>query len=396
MSRAKLCLVCTLVSVLLVAAYACGQSTPAPKPSPTASPTAPPSPKATSAAPTTTPAKTTPAKTTAVSAPVSFAGKTISLVVPLSPGTGTDVLTRLYAKFLPKFLPGNPSVIVRNMPGAETTIGGNFVYDSRPDGLTLLSSAGSSQVPYILRMKAAKYDLSKMTAIISAGGGMVFYAKPGLVNKPEDLPNAKGLIFGYTSGSGSVMFIVSKELIGFPTEKIVLAYTGSGESRRAFIAGEINMSCDSTESYNANMTKEALKLLWQTGVLDPSGKVLREAGLPADLMTGNELAEKLTGKAPSGPGWEAYKAGLVIRSYGSVLFLPPNAPDNVVKTYWTAFENMMKDPESKDLIARSQGPEATWIIGETAEKGFKKSLVTDPKVVEYLRSILPKYGWSVD
>src|SRR5262245_23957323 len=70
--------------------------------------------------------------------PVTFKGKTITMIVGSSAGGGTDAAARLIAPFLAKYLPGNPAVIVQNMPGADGVVALNyFVQQVRPDGLTV-------------------------------------------------------------------------------------------------------------------------------------------------------------------------------------------------------------------------------------------------------------------
>src|SRR4051794_18734799 len=81
----------------------------------------------------------------AAQAPVTFQGKTITMLIDSAAGGGTDLTGRLLAPFLSKHLPGNPIVIVRNMPGAEGTVALNyFVQQVVPDGLTLITGAGPS------------------------------------------------------------------------------------------------------------------------------------------------------------------------------------------------------------------------------------------------------------
>ncbi|MBI2858542.1 MAG: hypothetical protein HYX90_05630, partial [Chloroflexi bacterium] len=146
-----------LVLILALLA-ACASATTTPKPTPTPSPS--PTPKPTTAAspsPTAKPAISPTAKPTA--APVSFAGKAITIVVPFAPGGGGDLAGRLYGKFLSNLLPGKPSVVVRNMPGGAATIGANFVYAAKPDGLTAMVAGGSVPLNQLVGLDAVKYDV---------------------------------------------------------------------------------------------------------------------------------------------------------------------------------------------------------------------------------------------
>src|SRR5215212_9586420 len=78
----------------------------------------------------------------AAAEPVSFKGKTVTMIVAYAAGGGTDLTGRLIAPYLTKFLPGNPAVVVQNMPGASGTRAMNHIVQrTQPDGLTILMGA---------------------------------------------------------------------------------------------------------------------------------------------------------------------------------------------------------------------------------------------------------------
>ena len=67
-----------------------------------------------------------------------YRGKTITIIIPIGPGGAYDAYARLIARHLGKQLPGNPTIIARNMPGAGGVIASNYLYNSAPqDGTTL-------------------------------------------------------------------------------------------------------------------------------------------------------------------------------------------------------------------------------------------------------------------
>ena len=67
-----------------------------------------------------------------------YQGKVITIIVGFSPGGGYDRLSRILAKHLPRHIPGNPTVIVQNMPGASSILAANYLYKVvKPDGLTI-------------------------------------------------------------------------------------------------------------------------------------------------------------------------------------------------------------------------------------------------------------------
>jgi tripartite-type tricarboxylate transporter receptor subunit TctC len=82
---------------------------------------------------------------------VDFKGKTVRIIVGTSTGGGVDLYARLIAQFLGRHLPGEPTVIVQNMPGASSLVAANFVYNmSKPDGLTLGALQGGPYFDQIL------------------------------------------------------------------------------------------------------------------------------------------------------------------------------------------------------------------------------------------------------
>src|ERR671919_428004 len=67
-----------------------------------------------------------------------YQGKTITMVVSSTTGGGYDLWARFVAPYIVKYIPGSPSIVVQNMPGAGNIIGANYVYGiAKPDGLTL-------------------------------------------------------------------------------------------------------------------------------------------------------------------------------------------------------------------------------------------------------------------
>src|SRR3954469_18810073 len=90
---------------------------------------------------------------------VSFAGKTITMIIASAPGGGTDVSGRIIANFLAQHLPGTPTVIIRNIPGAQGVTSMNyFVKQAAADGLTMTMGATNQADPLLYRKPNAAYD----------------------------------------------------------------------------------------------------------------------------------------------------------------------------------------------------------------------------------------------
>lgn len=375
----------TIVALTLILIVACAQSAPAVQTPPKATPSASPSVKPT--------AQKSPAE-----GPLSFAGKTVTIVVPYAAGAATDIIARLYGRYLPRYLPGSPIIIARNIPGGNATIGASYVYNSsKPDGLTLLVSSGSGAIAQLFGMSSARYDMAKMPPVMAVATATVYGIRPGIIDKPEDLPKAKGLVYGESTGSLGYIFIAMKELLGFQVDKVFLAYAGSGEARRAYIAGETNLATGTTTDYWVAMDdmvkKGELMLLFQSGIHDEKGNLVKDPGLPSSIMTGKELYEKIYGKTPSGIEWQAYN-GMVgtARSYDKLLTLPPGTPEVIIKAYWEAAQKVIEDPEFQKTAQSLVGDKAVWTVGKSLEDGVKRSFAMDPAVIKWLKETMAKHG----
>src|SRR5262245_4684340 len=99
----------------------------------------------------------------------SFSGKTVTIIVGYKPGGGYDATARMLARHLPKHIPGKPTVIVQNMPGANSVIAANHVYNvAKPDGLTIATFNRNLPIAQLTGVDGVKYDITKFAWIGSA------------------------------------------------------------------------------------------------------------------------------------------------------------------------------------------------------------------------------------
>src|SRR3954453_7713296 len=102
--------------------------------------------------------------------PVSFQGKQILMVIGYAAGGGTDTAGRLIAANLGKHLPGNPTIVVQNVPGGDGMVALNYiVQQTKPDGLTITMGSGTQIDPLHSRKPQAKYDPKDFNFIGGAG-----------------------------------------------------------------------------------------------------------------------------------------------------------------------------------------------------------------------------------
>lgn len=385
-----------LVVMALVMACAPGPTAkPTSSPSPTQKRTATPTTSPTTSAPSTTTAK---APSTTAAAPFSFAGKTITVIVDVTAGGGSDMFARVVTRHMSRFLPGNPAILVRNMTGGGGTIGANYAYAAKPDGLTLLNASGTPVLSYLLGSSAVKYDVKKMIPVVSSGSGNTYFARPGIADTVQDIAKATNMVFGYAAGMGGQFFALSVEILNIPAQKVILAYGGSSDAARAFLAREIN-TCGATtmeywRTFNPMVESKEIVPLFQVGTFDAKGDMVKDGGLPAFFPTVREVYQTLNGKEPSGMAWDAFRAyaGIGITNKFTWL-LPPGVPDNIVQAYWGAAENLLKDPQFQKDTALLAGSGSPLSAGKSLADVYGKVLTLDPKVVDWLKqTFAKKYG----
>ncbi|MDI7259735.1 MAG: hypothetical protein QME90_07430 [Thermodesulfobacteriota bacterium] len=323
-----------------------------------------------------------------------FKGKVIAFVVPFTAGGGTDLFGRLVARHLPRFIPGNPKAVVRNIAGAGGVTGANLAYLAKPNGLTALVSSGGSLMTGLARPKGVVFRLEEMQPIYSTPVGMVYFCRPILVSKPRDIMTAKGLIWGHVSPVSGVAsgFVWAKALLGFNVEKMIWGYGGTSAANMAYTTGETNFSGQSTEGYLASMQQyvdrgEAV-LLFQSGVLDENGAVVRERSVPG-VPTAPELYEQIYGKKPSGKVFEAYKVVVGSRTYGKCILFPKDTPAEIMGILRKAAIDMVKDPMFLKE-SEMQNPKAPHYFGESLARSYPAGVSAAPEVIDHMREYLEK------
>ncbi|MDI7261971.1 MAG: hypothetical protein QME90_18915, partial [Thermodesulfobacteriota bacterium] len=328
-----------------------------------------------------------------------FKGKVITLVIPISVGGGTDTAARLISRHLGKYIPGNPVIVVRNIVGAAALIGVNYAWAAKPNGLTLVLTDGKANIQNLVRPKGTDFKLEEMSPILVSATGTVFYARPGIIKEPKDILTGKGVISGLEDPSGGTgfSFVCAKELLGVRFEKEVWGYPGSGPRRLAFLAGEINLSVESSVGYKSSVKPYVERgqavPVFQSGILDEKGNVIRDV---PDIPTTPEIYQQIHGKAPSGLAWDMYKVMVAGRTFGKMLLFPPKTPAEIVNIYRKAAVEMVNSLEFHNESEKIE-PGARYLVGETLARTYLDGISARPEVVEFIKKVLSeKYGIVLD
>ena len=334
---------------------------------------------------------------TASAQSVDFSGKTIEFVIPFGVGGGSDVWARFNAPFLSKYLPGKPNVVVKNVPGGGSTTGANqFAANAKPDGLTIMGTSGSTQFPYLLGDKRVRYDYKDWNMIMAAPTGGVAYISPKFgVKSAKDLGKLKGQKLVYASQGATSLDLVpllAFRQLGLDVQH-VFGMKSRGEGRLAFERGEATIDYQTSSAYLKNslpLVKEGKAVpLFSWGVTDVNGNLIRDPAFP-DLPHVGEAIQIVTGKPPSGPQWEAFKAFLIAGFPAQkLLVLPKGTSKEVVEAYRQAVRQMLKDPEYKAGVARALGG-YDQVTDKAGESLYREGTTISPAARTLVREYLEK------
>jgi tripartite-type tricarboxylate transporter receptor subunit TctC len=266
-----------------------------------------------------------------------YEGKTLKILVSSGTGGGTDTAARLVSRFIGKYLPGNPKVLVQNMPGGGGTIANNyFASEAKPDGLTILQDSSSGIGNFVRGGPTIKYDPRKNRMIggVARSGTLVMIrneARDRLTNR-----NAKPVVVGDSDGIRSwvAMTVWAAEYLGWNL-RWIYGYPGSRELQLAIRQGEIDIWSTANVKLVNDLRREGVVQI----VMAEDER--RRKDFP-DVPT---FVETLGPKKPTGLAWEAFVAWAGSPDLDKFLVAPPETPDQLVKSLREAFAKVMKDPE---------------------------------------------------
>lgn len=311
-----------------------------------------------------------------------FKGKTIRLIVGLAPGGGFDTYSRVIARHMGKHIPGHPTTVVDNMPGAASLLAANYVYKAaKPDGLTIGNFVGGLSFQQMLGLPGVEFDAPKFEflGVPAQDNFMIGVAKSIGITSVEQWKTSGTVIkIGGVAPGGGTDDIpkVLKATLGLPLQ-LVSGYKGTGPVRLAFNAGEVQGACNSWESFKstwrAEMDKGEVVLLVQAN-LKPHPEV-PNVPWAVDLAKSDEAKKLILTSARVN--------GVLNRFY----VLPPGTPKNRVSLLRKAFMDTMKDPE---FLADTQKAKLDLdpIDGAEIEKQVRELFKLEPALVSKMREIL--------
>ncbi len=318
-----------------------------------------------------------------------YKGKTITLIVGFSPGGTFDLWARLFAQHMGKHIPGNPSIVVQNMPGAGSMTAANYIFSvAKPDGLTIGTVTPSLYIEQLMGRKEIRYDWAKFSWIGQPEKTeRIFYIRADAAFKTlDDIRRAPQPPKCGATGVGTASHYWPKLLEDAAGLKfsIVAGYPGASDVNLAIEKGEVHCWGGTVQAFFGS---EPGRTWAKTGFV----RVVTQGG------------RKRNEKLPEVPTiWELmeqHKASENTRRLVAVMLGPdelgrpyigtPGIPAARVKILRDAYRKTINDP---DLLTEVK--KRDWATspteGEELQARAKDLMVQPPQVLEEMKKLLAK------
>lgn len=315
-----------------------------------------------------------------------YQGKSITIVVGTVPGGLYDRWGRLFGRIMGKYIPGNPSIVVQNMPGGGSMIAANYLYGvAKPDGLTIGMFQTHMYLQQMVQRPEVKFDVRRFHWIGSQERGtmMMYVRSDAPYRSIEDILKAKEPPKCGATGLSDQTALFARlleETVG-ARFNLVMGYQGGSEVDLAMQRNEV--VCRATR-VTVHFSREPF-LTWDKNGFDrhlvQAGEK-RDARLP-DTPTIFELMEKY--KTPD-VGRRFARVLLAGDQLGRPMVAPPGVPAERVKILREAYAKSLTDPELLDEVKKSR-LDMEPITGQEIESIYKELMDQPPAVVELVKKL---------
>jgi tripartite-type tricarboxylate transporter receptor subunit TctC len=313
-----------------------------------------------------------------------YQGKTVRIIVGASAGGGYDTYSRTIARHIGKHIPGNPGIVVENMPGAGFLISANYMYKvAKPDGLTIGHFIGGLFLQQLLGKPGIEFDAAKFEyiGVPTQDNYVIGISKKntGVSSMDQWMSSKTTMIKLGGVGAGSATDDIPKVLIatiGLPAQ-IVSGYKGTADVRLAYDSGEVQGVCNSWQSFSATWPNELksgdLEIVLQTTA--KSHPELSKVPLAISYAKTDEARNLIRALVHS--------VGPAARPY----MLPPGTPKDRLMILRKAFMDTMKDA---DFLADAKKAklDINPLDGDELTQNVKDVFNLDPKLIPRAKEIL--------
>jgi len=289
-----------------------------------------------------------------------YRGKTINIYVGYGPGGGYDLYARVVAEFLPRHLPGHPTIVVQNMPGAGSFVAARYMAEVAPKDGTALGSlaqtlALDSAVNPSTKLAAAKFHyIGRATTNIDVGAALATVG----IKSFEDARQKEYTVGASGGGSTTVLFPSALNAYGGARFKLVRGYKGTADILLAMERREVDL----VGAYGLPGI-----LASHPGWLKGEATIIYQAALKRHRLIEN--VPTLPELATSDEGRAILRAVASTAEIGRSIISGPDVPAERLAELRAAFGAMLRDP---DFLAACE----------------KRNLMVDPATGEQMDAIV--------
>ena len=314
-----------------------------------------------------------------------YEGKTIRIIVGTSPGGGFDSFARLLGRHLARHIPGAPTIVVENMPGAGALMSANHIYKvAKPTGLTIGSFNGSLLFDQVLGQEGIEFESQKFEYIgaMAWSTPVCLLSKASGINRMDDWITSKTPVklggIGPGNHAPDNTPKILKVAIGLPLQ-LVTGYKGTADVRLAVQGNEV---------HGCILGWESAKTTWRKDLEAGNAvAVLQAVPRPMPDLPNVPLAINYakTDEARKLIEVGIHSTGLFARPFVTT----PGTPKDRVQLLRNAFQETLKD---KDFLADAQKSRLDLdpVTGENLERAVASASKLDPGLIAKLKEILLK------
>ena len=268
-----------------------------------------------------------------------YKGKQISLLIPSGSGGGYDLYARFLGRFLGKHIPGNPTIIPKNVPGAGGIVAGNSLLTlGAPDGLTMAGIQFTNTLNQIVKTQNMRFDMRQLAWIGSMNSTSTICALSG---KARDLQGkdvlTQEILLGATTGSVTMVPLLLNNLAGTKF-KLVQGYPSTSNVQLAMENGEVNGLC----GWSWDGARVNAKSMIDRGV----AKITLDIAVTRHEELKATNVPFLMDMLPEGENKDIIKMILSPQEYSRPFAFPAGVPAERLAAVRQAFAKTMKDPEA--------------------------------------------------
>ncbi len=316
-----------------------------------------------------------------------YQGKLVTIVVATKAGDVYDLYPRLLAEYLPKYIPGNPNIIIQNVAGAAGLIATNQVYNlAKPDGLTLGAIYPALYFEQLAKRPEVKFDWNKFHWIgsMASSNTLMYIRNDAGIKTIDDVRSAAAPPKCGATGVTSAAYYMPKlieDAIGAKFS-VVSGYVAGSDIDLAVERGEVQCRAFTISTYFARepfitwRKKNFVRVLYQTGS--------KRDGRLKEVPTFTELMDKY--KTAEGVR-QLVKAVVASDEFGRPLVVPPGVAPDKIKILRDAFNKAVSDPA---LLAEAEKRRLDMdpSSGEELDSLAKEVMATPPAVVEKVKALI--------